>query len=312
MRAGVDGFTELGIVDDVGEPVVGAPVPDIPPLVRGRRRLAAMMTLAMGDALERIPPKLTAEKLPVLLCTREAERPGPRMSGVVAEVEDRLGLRLRRDGSDHLPAGHVAAFEALLKARQVLSDRSIPGCLIVAVDSLCDRRSLDWLDRAGRLKRPSESDGVIPGEAACVALITREPATASHVLVRGVGTAAEAATVLDDRPLLGQGMAAALKAALAEAGLAMHEIDFRLSDAGGESYGFEELVLAQQRLTRAHRDSQILWQPAAFVGDCAAAAGLLQLAWAEQAFARGYAPGPTAVAQASAAGGARAAAVLSG
>lgn len=101
-----------------------------------------------------------------------------------------------------------------------------------------------------------------------------------------------------------------LREALQEAGLAMHDVDFRLGDVAGESYAFEELALAQARLMRKVRPGQPLWHAADCIGDCGAAAGLIQFAWAGQAFHRGYAPGPVAALQAASPFGLRAAAVV--
>jgi 3-oxoacyl-[acyl-carrier-protein] synthase-1 len=61
---------------------------------------------------------------------------------------------------------------------------------------------------------------------------------------------------------------------------------------------------------RTTRERQDLWHPGAFVGDTGAASGLLQLAWTEQAFARGYSPGDLALLHASVPSGSRAAAVI--
>jgi 3-oxoacyl-[acyl-carrier-protein] synthase-1 len=136
--------------------------------------------------------------------------------------------------------------------------------------------------------------------------------SAAPLVFRGVGTGHDSATVLNDDPQLGQGMASAVAAALAQAGVAMHEVAFRMSDASGETYAFEDLALVQSRLMQKTRPAQDLWHPASSVGDCGAASGWMQLAWIEQTFARGYAPGPIALAHASSAGGARAATVVSG
>jgi 3-oxoacyl-[acyl-carrier-protein] synthase-1 len=175
---------------------------------------------------------------------------------------------------------------------------------------MVDARTLAALEESNRLKTSLRSDGVIPGEAACVCLVTPERVSPSPCAVVGLGFAMETATVLNDEPLLGQGMASAAAMALGEAGIGMHQVDFRLADSSGESYGFEELVLAQLRLMRARRESQDLWQPAGSIGDCGAAAGLVQLAWIEQAVNRGYAPGATALAHGSTPAGRRAAAVV--
>src|SRR5262249_39102597 len=152
--------------------------------------------------------------------------------------------------------------------------------------------------------------GVIPGEAACLAVVSKEPRSDEHVSVLGVGVATEPATVFNEEPFRADGMTAALHGALQEAGLALHDVDFRLSDVAGESYAFEELVLAQTRLMRQVRPTQPLWHAADCMGDCGAAAGLIQLAWAAHAFHRGYAPGPVASVHAASAFGQRAAAVV--
>ena len=79
------------------------------------------------------------------------------------------------------------------------------------------------------------------------------------------------------------------------------------------SYAFEELVLAQMRNMRQTRPEQPVWHAADCIGDTGAAAGLIQFAWAEQAFRRGYAPGELAALHGSSmASGGRAAAIVSG
>jgi 3-oxoacyl-[acyl-carrier-protein] synthase-1 len=105
-------------------------------------------------------------------------------------------------------------------------------------------------------------------------------------------------------------MAAAARQALAEAGLAMHEIDFFLADLAGEQYAFKELVLAQQRLMRQRREELPLWHPAQSLGDTGAAAGTVGLAVLREAFVKGYAVGPRVMLTTASAGGARAAAVV--
>ena len=312
LRAGLDGFTDLPYADSAGEPIVGALVPGLPADLRGRARLVELLAVAVERAGPRLPGGLAAADLPLILCTREPGPAGPDVEGVLSEAEARLRVRFRRDGSARVARGPVGAFEAVAQARRLLNDRRTEACLVAAVDTHMDARVLHGLDESRRLKTAVHTDGVIPGEAACVALVSRRAMTPTWLPVRGLGFAEETATVLNDEPLLGKGLASAVRAALDEAGLTLYEVDFRLSDVAGESYAFEELVLAQLRLTRRPRQSQELWHPADRVGDCGAAAGLIQLCWAEQALARGYAPGRVALAHGSAATGARAAAVLGG
>jgi 3-oxoacyl-[acyl-carrier-protein] synthase-1 len=309
MRAGINAFAELPYVESSGEPIVGAVVADIPPSVGGRARVVELLVRAVESACASLPAHLSESDLPVILCTREPERRGPKLSGIMVEVEARLQVTFSRQGSAHLASGHVAALEALDRARRLVGEGR-GACLIAAVDTLIDARTLEWLDGTGRLKTSKQSDGVIPGEAASVVLVTAKPVTPSCVRVRGLGFSRETATVLNDEPLLATGMTAAARDALGEASISMDEVDFRLTDVAGESYAFEEMVLAQSRVMRRTRESQPLWHPAGSVGDVGAAAGLMQIAWAEQAFVRSYSPGPVAMAHASAAAGARAVAVL--
>ncbi len=70
---------------------------------------------------------------------------------------------------------------------------------------------------------------------------------------------------------------AAGHAALAEAGLGLHDMDARVSDATGESYSFKEQVLLVSRLLRARKSRLPLRVIAEALGDCGAAAGLCGL-----------------------------------
>jgi 3-oxoacyl-[acyl-carrier-protein] synthase-1 len=312
MRAAVPGFAEIHYQDNSREPIVGAAVQGLPQDLRGRHRVVELLVRAFERAVDCLPAALELDRIPILVCTGEQGRPGARISGIVVAVEARLGLKFRRENSGHIARGSVSAFDALHHARKILTEGHADACLIAAADTLLDARTLSWLEDANRLKRPGVSDGIIPGECGSVALVTSEAMTPTSVAVHGLGFGEESATAINDEPLLGKGMAAAAKQALDEAGIAMHEVSFRLSDVSAEAYGFEELALAQSRLMLQPRKCQDVWCPAGFIGDCGAALGIVQLAWAEQSFARGYAPGDVALAHGSAVGGARAAAVISG
>jgi 3-oxoacyl-[acyl-carrier-protein] synthase-1 len=181
---------------------------------------------------------------------------------------------------------------------------------VCAADSFVNGPTLGWLGRHLRLKTEENSDGVIPGEAGAAVLLTPEPGGGPAVRVRGLGFSEEKAHVLTEEPLVGRGMAAAAKQALAEVGVGMPEIDFLVSDVAGEQYAFKELALVQQRLMRQRREEMSLWHPAQSAGDTGAAAGVLGLAVVREAFAKGYAPGPRVMVFAGSAGGARAVAVV--
>jgi 3-oxoacyl-[acyl-carrier-protein] synthase-1 len=283
----------LDYQDQAGEPLVGAAVEALPRELRGRDRQAALLRLAF-EALDPNSAKyLQAARLPLILCTHEADRPGARLDGLVSDLRSPNGAPYFYGRTAHIAAGAAGVVHALEQARTMFCEDALQACLIVGVDSLINARTISWLDRMRRLKTSRQSDGLIPGEAGCIILVSQKPPQEAGLAVLGLGFGKEPATITNEEPFRADGMTTALRNALAEAKLNLHEVDFRLSDVGGESYAFEELVLAQTRLMRQVRPEQPLWHPADCIGDCGAAAGFVQLAWAEQAWARGYAPGPS-------------------
>ena len=107
-------------------------------------------------------------------------------------------------------------------------------------------------------------------------------------------------------------MVAAARAALGEAGLSLHDMDFRLSDATGEGYFFREQLLLLTRLLRQRKPDFPIWLCAATLGYVGLAAGLCSLVQAIIACRRGYAPGPRSIATVGSLQGERAALILEG
>jgi 3-oxoacyl-[acyl-carrier-protein] synthase I len=315
MRAGIAGFAELPCRDNTGEPIVGAMVPGLVPTLRRDERLLTLLQMALADCLKSAGlPRTNA--IPLLVGLAETGRPGG--GDVLAgELIPRLGRQLdrafHRELSRCLPGGHTAAFELLKVARELLQDPAVPACLVAAVDSFVNDSSLAWLEQHGRLKTSDNSDGLIPGEAAAAVIVQRaveEQTPAASARIAGMGFAFESASVMNEEPLRGLGLAAATKSALVEAAIEMHEVDFRLSDVTGESYGFKEQALALSRLMRQRREELPLWHAADSIGDSGAAAGLCHFIVAMAAWGKKYGPGSTAACFGSAVPGARAAVIL--
>lgn len=312
LRASISVFEELPYRDRGGQPVRGAKVEAIPLKTRGRDRLALLARLAVEHVDPRAAALLPWGQMPFLLCTRDTDMPGARINGILAGLTAPNGAPLAGSRSLHITNGQISAFVAMEQARKLLSERDVEACLIMALDSLIDARSLAWLDSRMRLKTSEVTDGLIPGEAACLLVVSKRPVLEGSLRLRGLGLAIEKTTASNEEPFRADGLTSALKTALGEAGVNMHEVAFRLSDVAGESYAFEELVLAQMRNMRKTRPEQPVWHAADCIGDTGAAAGLIQFAWAEQAFSRGYAPGELAALHGSSmAFGGRAAAVVS-
>lgn len=312
MRAGISVFEELPYRDRGGQSIRGARVDGVSPEARGRTRLATLARLAVEHIDARFAAMLPWGEMPFLLCGRDAGMPGARINGILSGLAVAGGKPLAGPRTFQVAHGQISAFVAIEQARKLLGERDVEACLIMAIDSLIDARALSWLDGRMRLRTSKVTDGLIPGEAACILVVSKRPIVEGSLRLRGLGLAVETATASNEDPFRADGLSAALKAALGEAGVQMHEVAFRLSDVGGESYSFEELVLAQMRNTRKTRQAQPVWHAADCTGDCGSAAGLIQFAWAEQAFRRGYAPGELAALHGSSmAFGGRAAAVVS-
>jgi 3-oxoacyl-[acyl-carrier-protein] synthase-1 len=82
---------------------------------------------------------------------------------------------------------------------------------------------------------------------------------------------------------------------LTEAAQPLHEMDFRLSDVTGESYGFKEQALLLSRVMRGRRTEFPIWHCSDAIGDTGAAAGVCQFVRTFEAFRKGYAPGDRAI-----------------
>jgi 3-oxoacyl-[acyl-carrier-protein] synthase-1 len=313
MRAKISAFHELPYHDNQGEPIVGATVPCVDAFPRRAPQLVELLVKALAGLLD--SQKASGwDNVPLLVGLAEPDRPGGRADlagSIAAQVQHDLNVRFHPRHSRAYASGHTSAFEALAAARQLLEDSRIPACLVCGVDSLIDARTLVWLDRNFRLKTPANRDGLIPGEAAAAVLLRARPSTSGATEVAGLGFGKEKAHILSGEPLLGLGLTEAVRMALAEARLGLHEIDGRFSDVTGELYGFKELPLVEGRLMRVVRKrEQPLWHWAELVGDSGAAAGVLQLVAADEAFRKSYAPGERMICTTSSGAGARAAVVL--
>jgi 3-oxoacyl-[acyl-carrier-protein] synthase I len=312
-RAGISALANLPYCDNSGEPIIGGAVTGLDWQLSRTSRLLKLLIRALTDLLNS-QLYVEWEQVPLLVCLAEPERPGGGAAlahSIVERVEEVLSIRFDTKHSRAFPSGHTAAFEALREARYLIQRGGVPACVVCGADSFLNAATLLWLAQHYRLKTPANRDGVIPGEASAAVLVQKIPLPQVRTEVIGLGFAKEEAPILSEKPLLGRGLATATRSALAEADLGLHEIDVRLSDITGELYGFKELPLVEARVMRVVRkEAQQLWHWAEAIGDSGAAAGLAQLVLADEAFRKGYAPGPRAICFTSSVMGERAVAVL--
>lgn len=305
IRAGISRRRLSEYRDDQGREISASYDPNLAPEVRSDERWLVYLTRALHNACAGKPALLERAVLVLSLPTSNDDRPYTTIF-VRNALSARLGVdipaeRIYVTNDDH---GSLAA---LRQASEIV--RGGRPCIVAAADSLLSARRLLTLATAHRLLVEGNSDGIVPGEAAAAVVLSSEPQSGGARLL-GLGLGREPSRLDNDVPLRAEGLVVASRMALDEAGLGLQDLDFRISDAAGESFFFKEQALLVARLLRTRKPAFPLWLPAENLGDCGVAAGLCGILVAMAAWARGYAPGPRALICTGDGGGARAAAVL--
>ena len=308
MRAGISRKQSSLYLDNQGREIVASYLGEqLPADVLWQERWLTLLALALRDALQ-VRDQRTLVGMPLFVALPFSGSGEAYHSAWVAQaLSDKLGLQLVASQVQVVAEGAAGGYVALQQG--CLSVRRGRPCVVAAADSLLSAQRLLPLSEQDRLLVEGNSDGFIPGEAAA-ALLLGDDSRQALAHVRGIGFATEPSRIDNEVPLRADGILAAAQAAVAAAALSPHDLDFRLSDAAGESFFFKEQSLLVTRLLRERKPEFPLWLPAESLGETGAAAGLCSLLWAMAAWQRGYAPGPRALACAGNQQGARAAVVL--
>jgi 3-oxoacyl-[acyl-carrier-protein] synthase-1 len=313
IRCAIDNFQETRFIDQGGAWMLGASVPLEQPW-SGRTKLVKMAARAIAEALTNTTG-INPQETPLLLCVAEQERPGrlPNLDiSLLKDIEQEIGVRFH-DTSSIIARGRVGSAVALLNARTLIHQRQHQHVLIAGVDSFLNAATLSAFEKRDRLLTSQNSNGFIPGEGAAAvtlsALFHQERPQLSCV---ALGFGLEPVTVeTEGQKLRADGLTQALKAALAEAGCGMEQMDYRLTDLSGEQYYFKEASLALSRTMRVRRETLDILHPADCIGECGAAIGPAMLAVALAASRKGYGDGPNICCQLGNDAGQRAVALLS-
>ena len=307
IRAGVTGFEELPFHDRAGKRIIGCRVPL---QVRPADPVEALAKLAATSIRECLDGK--DARLPVLVLVLVAGADS--VSGVPAagdrilgSISATLGRALAAESSV-IAGGSAGAMHALERAASLLETH--PSVAICGVDSYVTRRGLRALEASGRLKTDSNPDGLIPGEAAACVELSRLGSGATELRIEGFGMGHESARPPD--PVVGLGLADAMRSALAMAKLGMEDVDFRASDLSGERAGFAEANYALARVLRVRKERFEMLHPAECVGAVGAASGPLILAHLKCLYANGAAPARRGFCELAAESGVRGVLVVSG
>jgi 3-oxoacyl-[acyl-carrier-protein] synthase-1 len=321
IRCAINNFTETRFMDNGGEWIIGSQVPLDQPW-RGLSKLVHMAVPAIRECLAQTEGA-RPETIPLLLCVAEEQRPG-RLEGLndqlFQEIQTELGVRFH-PGSGTIPRGHVAGALALIEARRLIYQERVRYCIIAGVDSLLVAATLDAYQKQNRLLTSENSNGFIPGEAACAILVgppgqryrsqDHSPAE-KELFCLGIGTGHEEATLDSEKPLRANGLVQAFNTAFAEAGQTIADVDYRITDANGEQYWFKETALAVARTLRINKQGFANWHPVDCIGEIGAAIGPCAFAIALAALRKDYGAGRGPLCHFGGDDGERVALVLSG
>lgn len=292
IRCAIDNFQETRFMDKGGEWIMGCEVPLEQPW-RGKTKLIKMAAAAINECLtnnKQILPKAT----PLLLCLSEHERKGRVIDDdnrFFLDLQDELGVEFH-EKSRVIARGHVAVAVALKHARQLLQEFHVKHVMIAATDSLLVATTLSHYEENERLLTSQNSNGFIPGEAGAALVV--EPVYAKQepqLICHGLGFGNEKAHVYSEEPLRADGLTAAFKQSLHDAGCAESILEFKITDTSGEHYYFKETSIAYSRIDRTKRQEFDFWHPADCIGEVGAGIGVVMLAVLKAACEKGYSEG---------------------
>lgn len=309
LRAGINRKQISPYVDNQGREIVISHLRGIlDPKSTPVQRWLFFLAHALQEVLEQTGAA-AFEQLPLLLALPASTADKPYSADfLVRELSARLKVAIHPRRVRIFTEGSYGGYAALAAGRELVRRREFPACLVAGAESMMCARTLLRLYEQRRLLTEDNSDGVIPGEAAACVLLS--PHKQGLAAIRGIGFAKEPSSLENDVPLRADGLTASTRAALDEAKLALHDIDFRFSDAAGESFYFKEQALLVSRVLRERKQDFPLWLCAEALGDVGAAAGLCGLVGAMAGWARRYAPGPRAIGCAGNEQGGRAAVII--
>lgn len=304
FRCGYDGFTQVDYkFSDTQEQANCAPAMNLEEK-SGLNRLSSLLNRVYGELVACSDHKaIDVSSSPIFLCAGSEARPDIDDAHYRAE---QLFLLLNEAFSRQpnsmdriILQDRVSVASALELADQSLSE-DIPHIILISVDSMMTPSALrayqgDVGFGNGRILRTGEAHGYIPGEAAVAAIAQRASSRAEGCRIEGISWAQESVLYSSDEPFKGKGISEAVTALQSATNSHSSTFDFLVSSVSGESYFFEEVVMAQKRLKAPHPNQQPLWHPADQVGETGASVGLLALLQAYYGMKSGYAPGPCAL-----------------
>lgn len=209
--------------------------------------------------------------------------------------------------------GHAAGVLALERALAGLRGGMFGCAVVCGVDTFLDPDRLDALDRDKRLIVADSRWGFTPGEGAAALAVCTGTFARNHGLkvlawIAGLGNSLEPNSMHREGVCTGEGLAAALRAAAAQAGA---QVTKQYCDINGERYREHEMSYAILRVPKAaFVDAVDYIAPASAWGHMGAASIPLMMTLPIVTHARGFSPGPWPMVWSGSENGRRGAVVL--
>jgi 3-oxoacyl-[acyl-carrier-protein] synthase I len=319
VRAGISGFVDHPyMVSQAGESFQVAKAPWVDPDREGVERLTALLFPALDEALTPLGHVQSHRLRVALSLGLPASRPGlpadlqPTLIGAISSR-----YRGRFDGVAAFPIGHAAGMRALEAAVIQMLHGRFDACIVAGADSYIDPDTLEWLEAndqlhgAGPRKYPW---GFIPGEAAgAMLLVSGALAQQAQLFViaclLGTGMAVEPKAIKTETVCIGEGLTAALRAALRTLPTGARITDL-YCDLNGEPYRADEYGFATLRVSEQYDPDLDCVTPTDCLGDIGAASAPVLSLLACIGSWKGYSRGQLALVFCGSEGGERGAAVL--
>ena len=316
-RAGICRIREYPFVTASGEPMMVASDGKLPTTLEGAERLLPLAHSVLEEVAGTLAtaPRPYRGHVDLWLSLPEA-RPGLSERDVETTAAS-LAAALRASGTplraEVVGRGHAGVARGIERAVQATARGEESLMVVLGVDSYLHPETFVWLE-GNRSFGPDARSGFAPGEGAgCLVLasarLRKSLGLPCLAVVGGVGTAQERRLPGSETGSFGEGMTAAVLAALARSSLPSEAVDTVYCDLNGERYRSEEWGFVALRAPSAFRALRYE-APADCWGDMGAASGALLGMLAVRSWARGYARGPRALVMTGSTSGLRGAILL--
>lgn len=292
IRCAIDNFQETRFMDDGGEWMMGCNVLLEQPS-RGKVKLIKMAAAAIEECLAQ-NKQIKPEQTPLLLCLPEEARPGRVFrdnNAFFIELEQEMEM-VFHPKSRVITIGQTSVGVAMQRAQELIHKKIAKHVIIAFTDSLLVAGTLLEFQRRDYILTSQNSDGFIPAEAgAAIVVEAAHKKSYSQLICYGIGFGTETAHVDSEEPFRADGLTSAIKQALCEAKVEMHDLDFRITDTSGKQYYYKEASLALSRALKQRKEEFDIWHPADCVGDTGVALSGIMLGVIKKACEKGYSKG---------------------